>query len=335
MNLNFAKTPRIIWAIDAFHDRPKMQLRALAAVQRLYAKSELTVVPVAMLRGGTYDAKSRRFLGTWKELASAAHRNVTLLLKGVRLPGLAPARLLQQKSPSVSDSVHGLIQFAIEENADVIVVSGHARKGAERLVLGSFAESLILRSPIPVLAVNPKSKIGPPVRQILFPSDFSEASHGVFSRVVDLARSQKLRIMILHKLETLYPVAGAPLILPTLLAPNVAEAKSATKKTADKWIREARAKGVKASLHLDAKPGPALDAVVRAAKKLGTTSVIAMASQSGPLATILLGSLTRQVLRQSPCPILVIHPKQKSLVREFVDQVTLIGYAYTASPMIT
>ena len=58
-----------------------------------------------------------------------------------------------------------------------------------------------------------------------------------------------------------------------------------------------------------------------------------MASQSGRGKALLLGSLTRQVLRNSLSPVLVVHPDHESAVKQFVDEAKLVGYAYTAKPL--
>ncbi len=40
--------------------------------------------------------------------------------------------------------------------------------------------------------------------------------------------------------------------------------------------------------------------------------MIAMASQSGPILSHLIGSVTRQVIRQTPCPTWILHPRDKA-----------------------
>ena len=60
--------------------------------------------------------------------------------------------------------------------ADCLVISTHARTGLERLAMGSFAETVILTSAVPVLVLNPANKVPVSVRKILVPTDLSKKS---------------------------------------------------------------------------------------------------------------------------------------------------------------
>jgi nucleotide-binding universal stress UspA family protein len=52
-----------------------------------------------------------------------------------------------------ADALH---QVAVDSDADLIVVGTHARKGFEKLLLGSVAEALVRMARVPVLIARPK-----------------------------------------------------------------------------------------------------------------------------------------------------------------------------------
>jgi len=54
-----------------------------------------------------------------------------------------------------------LIAGAHEDRADLIVVGSHGRRGVSRFVLGSVAESVVRRAPMPVLVVRTVPKPAP------------------------------------------------------------------------------------------------------------------------------------------------------------------------------
>jgi nucleotide-binding universal stress UspA family protein len=57
-----------------------------------------------------------------------------------------------------------IVKQAKEANADLIVCGTHGRRGVRRLLMGSDAEYIVRRAPVPVLLVRnrePKSSIGP------------------------------------------------------------------------------------------------------------------------------------------------------------------------------
>lgn len=47
-----------------------------------------------------------------------------------------------------------IIRYARQENADLIVMATHGRKGLEHVLLGSVAEKVVRKSPCPVLTVK-------------------------------------------------------------------------------------------------------------------------------------------------------------------------------------
>ena len=50
-----------------------------------------------------------------------------------------------------------IIEFAEDEGMDAIVMGTHGRSGAQRLIIGSVAEKVVRRSPVPVLTVRPST----------------------------------------------------------------------------------------------------------------------------------------------------------------------------------
>jgi nucleotide-binding universal stress UspA family protein len=67
----------------------------------------------------------------------------SLVVKSLVLPNSSPAQ--------------AITQVAADKDADLIVVGTHGRKGLTRMLMGSTAESLLRRSPCPVLVVKHKA----------------------------------------------------------------------------------------------------------------------------------------------------------------------------------
>jgi nucleotide-binding universal stress UspA family protein len=51
-----------------------------------------------------------------------------------------------------------IVDFAVEQNCDLIVMGTHGRGGIDRLLLGSVAERVVRGSPVPVLTVRVREK---------------------------------------------------------------------------------------------------------------------------------------------------------------------------------
>ena len=53
------------------------------------------------------------------------------------------------------DVVDGIIEYALDEKADLMVIGTHGTKGLEKILLGSVAERLVKKAHCPVLSFNP------------------------------------------------------------------------------------------------------------------------------------------------------------------------------------
>ncbi|WP_049929120.1 universal stress protein [Halopiger goleimassiliensis] len=54
----------------------------------------------------------------------------------------------------VGDPAHEVVEFAGEHDVDHIVVGNHGRTGVSRVLLGSVAEKIVRRAPVPVTVVR-------------------------------------------------------------------------------------------------------------------------------------------------------------------------------------
>jgi nucleotide-binding universal stress UspA family protein len=54
-----------------------------------------------------------------------------------------------------------ILEFAMKEKVDIIVIGTHGRTGIEHVFLGSVAEKVVRRSPMPVFVIPCRDKTGP------------------------------------------------------------------------------------------------------------------------------------------------------------------------------
>lgn len=332
------KTPfagKVLWAIDAFHEDAKTQLQAGKAVKLLFKENPVTLHPVSVLSLGRYNPESRSFPDKWSELATAAQKNLEKLLVSSKIPNLEKSHMVKQEGNGVTGAVETFLTYALEEGADMIVVSSHGRKGAKRLFLGSFAETLVLHSPLPVLVLNPKTEAREKLKHILFPTDFSDTSKEAYERVLKLARVLSCKVLLFHKLEMLHPDFGYPFVVPPVSKEIVKAFAKEYHGMGEAWVERGRKQNVEVKFYLNHTPGYTVDDILKVAKKHAASTLIAMASQSGPVKSVLLGSLTRQVLRNATCPVLVIHPHQESLATKMVGELKETAYAFSLQPILT
>jgi len=55
----------------------------------------------------------------------------------------------------VGDAAEEIITHVKAGNIGLVIIGTHARKGFDRIVFGSVADTVIKMSPVPVLSINP------------------------------------------------------------------------------------------------------------------------------------------------------------------------------------
>ena len=65
-----------------------------------------------------------------------------------------PPDVTVETATEVGQPSHAIVEFAEETDVDQIVMGSHGRQGVSRLLLGSVAETVVRRSPVPVTVVR-------------------------------------------------------------------------------------------------------------------------------------------------------------------------------------
>ncbi len=299
---------RIVWAVDptekndsALHHRARKVIRRLLAFN-----SEMKIEPVYVFRLST--AVSGDLGATWqREAIAAAEDLLQKFVSHAKIPGLAPPKVLVSSSSTYHRSVTHLCEHAERTHTDLIVAQTHGRAGFGRLVLGSFAETIILLSKIPVLLVNSKTRIHRTFGNILFPTDFGTTAADQFRGVLDLAARFGSKITLLHAVESInealaLSAAGGPL---PMAPEDTAHQAARAIRHANAWSKLAGTHGVEVEFLLRERVRNPGDDIVRTARRIDA-DLIVMQSNAGPVSAALLGSTTRQVVRKSPCPVWIL-----------------------------
>lgn len=89
-----------------------------------------------------------------------------------------------------------------EHHIDVIVLATHGRTGVSKFLLGSVAEEVFRRSPVPAMTIGPAVRnVGAAAAQfhrVLFATDFSSESEAAAPFAISLADENPARLTLLH-----------------------------------------------------------------------------------------------------------------------------------------
>jgi nucleotide-binding universal stress UspA family protein len=193
-----------------------------------------------------------------------------------------------------------LLDVAEEEKATLISIATHGATGLSRLLMGSVAEAILRKTPIPVLALRPfwSYELVPkggtefnPIRNILYTVDGSDLSAAALPGVLELAGLFESRIVLLRVLE---PKKGKP------ASQQEFEDAEAQLKQLASMIEK---KGVETLRLLEA--GDPIEQILKAVK-VNDIDLLALTTHGrGGISRAILGSVTEEVLRQAPVPVLV------------------------------
>lgn len=308
----------IVWAIDAFPDDLELQLKTAAALQTSFPDSP--IYPIYVLSEDSF--LDRGYSSYLKPaLKPMAFKAVLRILAETNLSNLRKPRILLEGSPSRTACARRLLRFSKKIGALTIAVGSHARRGLTKFFAGSFTDELIDANEMPILIAGPHTQLRnaqTPISQfqsqpktIVFPTDFSPACSSAFSRILHIARAMNAEVHLFHKqIYTIDPYAqagmtsfGSGWISMDSYMPEMIEDHSSD---IDRWKQQADEMNVAIRFVSENFREPTPDAIVDYVRSLNDSSVLlAMVSQTGPLAAALLGSVTRDVIRTCPCPIYV------------------------------
>lgn len=310
--LNPSTVQTIVWAVDPFEQSGLPARKTAEEIRDVIRDRPARILPVYVRHRSWFEvpemsqAQVRSLTET--EIANARAKLVKRIGKLSTKQTWAPAIVVDARDGSLRAQVEALLSVARREGADLIVTPTHAKRGLDRWLLGSFAETLISRSEVPVLAVNPSvTKRRRKHRRILFATDLSAESAAAFAKLLPYARESGAEVCLFHRFSfDSVPEPGAAYSLGSLFERVTGELLRQKRATLEKWIARAAVKGVKAKAVVDVNSAATVPAILKHAERC---DLIALATQSGPVAAAVAGSTTRKVLRQAKCPVWTFHAR--------------------------
>lgn len=205
-----------------------------------------------------------------------------------------------------------ILQYAADNDIDLIVMGTHGRRGLEHLLLGSVAEEVVRRAPCPVMTVR-ETRGGPEsveLREILVPVDFSKYSKAALQAAAELAEQFGAKLTLLHVVEeSIHPafyVTGKESVME--LNPEI-EDKS--KEAMTRLLSEMGKSHV--GFETEVVAGRPANEIIKFAESHGTDLIVTGTHGLSGLERFLLGSTTEKVVRHVDCPVLTVKlPKEES-----------------------
>lgn len=206
-----------------------------------------------------------------------------------------------------------IVDHALSNESDLIVIGTHGRRGYKRLLLGSVTEAVLREAPCPVLTVPPQARAGvsPEVtfKRIVCPVDFSPSALQALGFALDLARQADGLVTLVHVVEWLAeeePRASAHFNIPEYRRHMVADA--------EERLHRLVAEESRTWVEIDNLIvfGRAHREILRVAEAKPADLIVMGAQGRGALGLALFGSTTQEVVRGATCPVLTVRGPQQA-----------------------
>lgn len=306
----------IIWALDPFHGRKQNHAKSAFYVENLGRILRAKVEPVFILSPNIFYFPMDYIVPPEKsEFIVIAQRELDILLKNFTSKIFLPGRVLYDDAFTLRGTIQTFIAYAQDRKALLIFSPTHARKGFPRFWLGSFTETLLMNSPIPVITVNPKTKAGLRFQNVIYPTDLSKLSQKSLNAFLPVARLMNAKVHLLHGLQGDMPTAalaseGLSDVAYNFYSQEMKRIKKVREKKIHSWVKFCKKHGVETTAEIAENQTQILETVLKSAKEK-KANLIAMATTSGPVENLMTGGITRQVVRYADVPVWVMHQKRR------------------------
>jgi nucleotide-binding universal stress UspA family protein len=189
--------------------------------------------------------------------------------------------------------------------ADLVVMGAHGRRGFERWVMGSVAERMLRRCPVPLTIVGhgpERRSIPPRINRILVTTDFSEGTSDALGYAFSIAQECQSQMTLLHVVDEVSAEVGSELTQPILESVRE-KLESLVPDDVRDWCQ------VKTRVDV----GEPYQVIVKAATAMKPGLLIMNIHGKGMVERALLGRTAERVLRSviDVCPVLLIPPMRQ------------------------
>lgn len=189
--------------------------------------------------------------------------------------------------------------------ADLIVMSTHARSELGKMVLSSVAKKVVQKAPVPVLLVSPKCHEPWPRaagQHIVVPMERSQLSEAAIEPAIELGQALSAGLLLVGFLQSAYAGYGQAIYPPFELNDEL----QALNGYLQEIVAKVRMRGLACSVAVDiAEPA---GAIVQTANRQNVAAIVMATHGRSGLARLALGSVAAAVVHSASVPVLLVRP---------------------------
>lgn len=287
---------KIIWAFDPFSRNLELEKKGIILLKSLLDQNDkVEAVYVAT----NSEAQLATAFNVPKEIRYTEYPK-NLIKKALNKLGQKKISIevLPSISVSLNASVKLLANYARLNETDFILLASNAKKTLPRIVLGSFAESLIHLSSTDILIYHQKTRFSENIPgHILYAHDFTPKGATGLVKAMAYAKKWNAVLSVVHIIKPEFSMRWDDFESDNF--------RTNLLKEAHKMERSIQAEDIDCKIHLIPTMESPSDTILSVAKKT-KANIIVLTAKSGNLASLLGGSVTRKVLRETTALTLVL-----------------------------
>ena len=306
-----AKKFKVLWAINPFDEDQCVFDRSIEVLKLLNKAKAINLIPVFVLSPETLKFAGQLSVKDLRQFAPEARAKIETKMHGLAEIQSSLPHIIFNTSVSTSADVKKINQFAVKQSVDLILCSKHTRSDFSTIFLGSFTESLLMASKVPLLIVpNRKQKIDS-LKNIAFPVDLVHNQGVVFRKLAQFVKEFSGRLSLVHKLpspvdpllqNSSYMLGGGWISVGEFFKLDIKQRKDKLAKLQTKMAGF----GVKVKTEMITEPGSIAEGV-RKLQKEQAVDMIALNSRARSRTSYFLGSVARAITKEVDCPIWIFH----------------------------
>lgn len=213
-----------------------------------------------------------------------------------------------------------LEEVDLTNNPYCLMLGTHGHQGLKKLILGSVAEEVVRHCPIPTFIIGPEAqkqkttlKLNGSL-QVVFLTDFSEASANAQEFALNLCRKVSCPLITIHSVgaeilqirQSIYSSGYIPFNVDTMFNQMADDYQ----RKLDQFTKDLKQEGLLAQSHLIEKE----ERVIKSLRKFlrGKNGVIVMGTHGrNRISTSMIGSNARDVILNAPWPVIVVRNSEK------------------------
>ncbi|MDO9184328.1 MAG: universal stress protein [Bacteriovorax sp.] len=282
---------KVLWTFNPFDKNRELQIAGEKLFTAWFGRNN-TLEVVYVASNAESNLATSFAIPTVKRYSEYPKKIIQNQLKKLKLEK-AKIEVLFEKSLSLSASVKKIVDYTKLKKIDLILIATNSKKLLPRVVFGSFAETLVHLSSCDLLIFHQKTKFKTHMpTQIIYAHDFSIKGANGLDKIIEYTKLWSANLYIIH-----VPVPEVGI--------ELHDFKNQVQKRAKKLQKILENEKIKFRIDIKYEIHPISDILMDSAKKI-KADLIAVTAQSSKLSAFLGGSVTRQVLRESSVPTLVL-----------------------------